>query len=593
MSEEELPYFPNSFDVPAQDAITLVEYRMRVLIGEIIEKPNWWIKVCDNDIVGKWRAEFIEHDAERVRRFWPEDVNKQKEDINERMSSRLRRVPTREGRPWPRKVITDVQLDYIFDWLRWLADEREAKSGVEATHILNVYQSCKLIPAELREALIRGAAALETVPEAEKDWHPRSNRQVLDLVHPSLYCFRIGKSLAKNPETGSLHAPLIEQYIQQREDLKRFSYGWKPNSLSIQHQWLPTDFSVSETGSVASLSYINNLHPDDHKSLYQTISAVIERFVPLWERVLGDLHMRQEPLIVVDPYLWYDEGPRRATPEPQEEDFVDIYPEHEYTGRRAYWAACSIWEENNEPFVPEPQAFTPPERNVYTLRDRNIQVIVKMANIVLTPENPEYPGGSWHVEGMLNESIVATGIYYYDSANITESKLSFRQALDSDSSLSYQQGDTKGYLQVYGIDGNGGPLNQELGSVVTKEGKCLVFPNIWQHRVSPFRLVDPAKPGHRKILCFFLVDPTVTILSTSSVPPQQYEWYMREAERIPGMGTLPRELQDMVTDELRKDGAITLEQAKEEREKLMEERANFVVIQNKEVYELGFNMCEH
>ncbi|KZT21379.1 hypothetical protein NEOLEDRAFT_1150704 [Neolentinus lepideus HHB14362 ss-1] len=154
------------------------------------------------------------------------------------------------------------------------------------------------------------------------------------------------------------------------------------------------------------------------------------------------------------------------------------------------------------------------------------------------------------------------------------------------------------YLKVYGIDGKGGPLNQELGHVVTKEGKCLAFPNIWQHRVSSFKLVDPSKPGHRKILCFFLINPTVEILSTSFIPPQQYDWYMRELKRAPAMRNLPVELFGMVTDWLKVDdtgkgGAITMEQAKEEREKLMKERANFVVKQNEELYELEFNMCEH
>lgn len=31
-----------------------------------------------------------------------------------------------------------------------------------------------------------------------------------------------------------------------------------------------------------------------------------------------------------------------------------------------------------------------------------------------TPEKPEYKGGSWHVEGMANERIVASGLFYYD-----------------------------------------------------------------------------------------------------------------------------------------------------------------------------------
>ena len=54
----------------------------------------------------------------------------------------------------------------------------------------------------------------------------------------------------------------------------------------------------------------------------------------------------------------------------------------------------------------------------------NLKVIVKLINIELTPEiNPVYAGGSWHVEGGINEDIIATVLYYYDVENITESKL--------------------------------------------------------------------------------------------------------------------------------------------------------------------------
>lgn len=33
--------------------------------------------------------------------------------------------------------------------------------------------------------------------------------------------------------------------------------------------------------------------------------------------------------------------------------------------------------------------------------NRGLQVIVKLANIELTPEKPDYEGGSWHIEGQL------------------------------------------------------------------------------------------------------------------------------------------------------------------------------------------------
>lgn len=48
------------------------------------------------------------------------------------------------------------------------------------------------------------------------------------------------------------------------------------------------------------------------------------------------------------------------------------------------------------------------------------------------------------------------------------------------------------------------PTVIELGSVVKWAGRLLTFPNVVQHRVNPFRLADPSKPGHRKILLVLL-----------------------------------------------------------------------------------------
>ena len=42
-------------------------------------------------------------------------------------------------------------------------------------------------------------------------------------------------------------------------------------------------------------------------------------------------------------------------------------------------------------------------------REKGLQVIVKLANIHLTPEKPNYDGGSWHIEG-LDQATRATDI---------------------------------------------------------------------------------------------------------------------------------------------------------------------------------------
>lgn len=73
---------------------------------------------------------------------------------------------------------------------------------------------------------------------------------------------------------------------------------------------------------------------------------------------------------------------------------------------------------------------------------------------------------------------------------------------------------------MYGLQ-NEGPLHQVIGSVITKSGRSIAFPNLYQHYVAPFKLQDPSKSGVRKILVYFLVDPATYITSTATVPPQQ------------------------------------------------------------------------
>jgi len=88
-----------------------------------------------------------------------------------------------------------------------------------------------------------------------------------------------------------------------------------------------------------------------------------------------------------------------------------------------------FWQARHDLPVPQPAvpAWTEPAPvPPLLLRNRRLQVIVKLANIELTPSRPHYPGSSWHLEGAANEFIVATGIYYFEQTNITPSTLEFR-----------------------------------------------------------------------------------------------------------------------------------------------------------------------
>jgi len=222
-----------------------------------------------------------------------------------------------------------------------------------------------------------------------------------------------------------------------------------------------------------------------------------------------------------------------------------------------------------------------------------LQAIVKLATIHLTPHKPEYAGGGWHIEGLLNEHICATALYYYDSENISESTLAFRTTIDIenwDDSYSYEQNSDR-FEDVYGISPLlGSSANRsclEVGATTTPENRLIVFPNVYQHRVSSFELADKTKPGHRKILAIFLVDPATPIISTSNVPPQQRSW-----GSLPGAaGRLPAELANIIAEDL--DCPYDFETAKKIRIAIMNERKVKEDNVNKAVTAKRFSFCEH
>ncbi|MBP0932824.1 DUF4246 domain-containing protein [Streptomyces sp. KCTC 0041BP] len=479
---------------------TLRELEMMRCSAHLRAKPGWFDKRNDADIVARWTREALD------------------------------------------QGLTEAQVRYVLAELAHYAALRDGRTGVEVSAVDGVWQSDALVDDGLRSRLREAVRGLEQVPEAEKDWHPGSDGQVLDLVHPSLFC--LVNEVSGGPERA---------WLNPTDRYSRYEF-------SERFQWLPTDVDVSEDGDVAFRSYVNNVHPEVHRELASVLPELFARLRPLFENVLTDLRHPRPLRIEADPYGWYDSEPQR--PEKSAHGDDEAYAE----ALSAWELALDDWWENRSPVIPDAPDFTPPERpgasDRVDLRGRRLQVIVKLATIHLTPDKPEYAGGSWHVEGMMNERIVSTGIYYWDSENITESRLSFRAALDDPS---YEQNDDNGLREVYGLEDEDA-LNQTLGSASTPAGRCLAFPNVLQHRVGSFRLTDTTRPGHRKILAFFLVDPSESIVSTSDVPPQQ-----------PWSDT----------------STMTLEQAKEHREQLMRERKFFVAEHNDQLYEREFSLCEH
>lgn len=152
--------------------------------------------------------------------------------------------------------------------------------------------------------------------------------------------------------------------------------------------------------------------------------------------------------------------------------------------------------------------------------------------------------------------------------------------------------DYDGLRQVFGF-GSDDIYQFDLGPINTREDRLIVFPNGFQHQVGGFKLADPTKPGHRKILAMFLVAPEDPIISTANVPPQRYDWFARELDfKSTRLAKLPRELIDMIM-EYTKEHTMSLEEAQQIRLKLMAERslADTRASEHAEAY--YFNLCEH
>lgn len=294
-----------------------------------------------------------------------------------------------------------------------------------------VIKSDTAISSELKEALRAGAAPLEEVPHRLKDWHPGSDGKVLDLVHPSLFPLVYG--LSRVLSSGVVDLQNCVGYIGKGEIITKpddtevnvdrsraiFNTSWggtNPKFWSKAFQWLPCDVKFAGD-DVKITSYINNLHPTLHPKLYSVIEKFIAKSIPLWSLTLSSTHEKRKVRIPheVTDYDW----PRGENPPKELQDD---------------WDAWDNWRKTNRILQrPEPRDFEsyqrPVEKQFYLRQkfgEQGLQVIVKLANIELTPEKPTYDGGSWHVEGQLNERICATALYYYDSKNIGDNSLVFR-----------------------------------------------------------------------------------------------------------------------------------------------------------------------
>ncbi|KAH8707340.1 Transcriptional repressor rco-1 [Beauveria bassiana] len=515
--------------------LSIRELCMLRFMDEITDKPDWWTKVHDAVIAGRWKAEALDAKWGSYRRYG---------DFTSAMADAVRLDSAYTRAPSVKEQDTNAL-------------------------IFSVSQSCVKRQNWCKHVVLY--PPLTTLRLQGKGWHPGSDGKVLDLVHPSVCPLVYGQSRVLTPGQVVPRDSCVSmmgagQVITDpgqaaRKGVRAYNY------FSTRFQWLPAEVLITN-GKVKIDSYINNLHPQEHPGIYSIIETLIEKSLPAWDLVYRWPDEFAHQRLVVN--QWWEQTHPLRLPNPADDGFTrGIKPEDiassEYFLRRGKGA-------------------------------QRIQVIVKLANIHLSPEKPAYDGGSWHVEGLLNEHICATALFYYDNENITDSRLEFRSVAnreDLTGDLDYAQNDFDSIKRAFGIDPEGSTM-QDIGEISTRQGRAIFFPNILQHRVSPFRLKDASRPGHRKIVALFLVDPAIPIISTANVPPQQRDWW-RNAEKDGGVGggDVKGEGGSTLSKEGVADGLMDSEQASRIMEELMAERTMHQDKANHDLRELDWDFCEH
>ena len=255
--------------------------------------------------------------------------------------------------------------------------------------------------------MLAAVVPLESVPDSEKDWHPGSDGLVLNLVHPSLYPIVYGRTMGGCSDSAAATILTAPEFG-----------GDDPEFTSKNFQWLPSDFTVDDDGKVTlASSYINNIHPTQHTELYSVIPEILQHAIPMFERVLSDVLRPLHPMRIAT------SGRVRGWGGEETADCIwgDGIPNPTSSSEEEYDDDPDTWLAKQKFSTPDAREKYDGDLGVATdtlsLKGRTIQVIVKLANILLTPEKPDYPGGKWHVEGTSRQTFFTRcwWIFIFDS----------------------------------------------------------------------------------------------------------------------------------------------------------------------------------
>ncbi|KAK5665536.1 hypothetical protein QVD99_007882 [Batrachochytrium dendrobatidis] len=373
-----------------EEVRTLVEMQYVQYLQCILCKPMWWIDITNQHIVEQWRADLLDQNIS------PSTFNLALEQLG---------------------VFVKQLVCSSSDGLGTIVP-----GPVEQTYILD-----NGIPDNVYTRL------MTNVSDIEHGSNHNTGQMVHNLIDASMYSVVYGQTMIVPLSIRFKYTTMVpcDILLSTRLVSDMPIIDSSPEFISCRFRWLPSEFRVEQDGSVTINSYINNLNPIWHRDMYKCIAKIFKCFVPMFESLFKTMDPMFKYIDIRNGTKGY-ELPNQSSRGGMESDtqvirpvYVPTLPEH---------------------FEPKYESAKP-----VSLRGRNLQVIVKLTNIQLTPSKPKYNEGNWHIEGPINESIVATGLYYYDVENITTPKLDFREAVDC---FDYQGASEMYWKDVYDTDRN-------------------------------------------------------------------------------------------------------------------------------------------
>src|SRR5260221_12536528 len=262
--------FLNAFNISLDGdklPISLIELQLMQAMGVIKNKSEWTRKILDQTIERKWRKELL---------------------VIFSSSALL-------------KSCKEKWVKYVMDELKWISNLIEMKNGGKEKAkakwipggVEGIQQLDQGIQTKLHSNLLSLVKRLET--DSPIDWHPESENQVRDLVHPSLYCNVIGKTLClpffqfnKDPKKSVLQSfcriNAEKEKEKKKEEIEEINKR-KENNLKKDHDptstaWIPSEITLDLKGSAFFKTYINNLNPVKYEKLYSCLEQMFTIFIP-------------------------------------------------------------------------------------------------------------------------------------------------------------------------------------------------------------------------------------------------------------------------------------------------------------------------